>query len=323
MKKNNGSEQEKIFLNHNIWKNLIPVIGLVGTLLFFTILTGGKILTSANLSNIVDQSFVVILIAMGSAFVMAHGGLDFSVGAIVTAGSVLTGAMIKGGQPLIVTIAVLLVMSIVAELLVSTACVYLKVPVFLTSLAVSYILRGSAETYMQSRTVIYMPAGFGAVFNNIFFKLIFLILAFGFCYYLFHRTIVGKYQKAIGGSEVVSKLNGIKVNRFIIISHLIAGICAGIATLFSVARNGMVQAISGGGLELDVIVALVLGGMPLSGGEKSNITAAVIGALTVSVLKTGLTLSGADVSLVEGITGIVFILCVAISLKRKTGEVIK
>jgi ribose transport system permease protein len=72
-----------------------------------------------------------------------------------------------------------------------------------------------------------------------------------------------------------------------------------------------------------VIVALVLGGMPLSGGEKSNISAAVIGAITVIVLKNGLTLIGANTNSVEGITGVLFIICVAASLKRKRGEVVK
>ena len=80
---------------------------------------------------------------------------------------------------------------------------------------------------------------------------------------------------------------------------------------------------SGAGLELDVLVALVLGGMPLSGGNRSRMRAAVIGALTVTVLQNGLTLVEVDAAIVEGITGILFIVCVAFTFVRKPGDIVK
>lgn len=304
-------------------RKMVPLLGMIFTLILFTVITKGEILNSTNLSNVLDQSLVVIILSIGGAFVMAHGGMDFSLGAIVTAGSVMTGVMIKSGMPVIAAFAVLLVMALVSELVVSVASVSFEIPIFLTTLAGSYILRGAAESYMASKTVIYLPAEFSSIFNNIAIKGIVLVVLFAICYILFNRTIVGKYQMAIGGNGTVAALNGIKVKKYIVISHLIAGFCAAIATIFSVSRTGMVQATSGSGLELDVIVTLVLGGMPLSGGEKSNIQAAIIGALTISFLKNGLTLAGADVDLVEGITGLLFIICIAASCKRKAGEIIK
>ena len=153
------------------------------------------------------------------------------------------------------------------------------------------------------------------------FTVLFLVFCLG--WYLFNRTKLGKYQKAIGGNETVAALSGVNTRRYIILSHVILGICASIAAVFSVARSGAVAANSGAGLELDVLVALVLGGMPLSGGSRARIRAAVIGALTVTALQNGLTLVGVEASIVEGITGVLFIVCVAFTFVRKPGDIVK
>lgn len=142
-------------------------------------------------------------------------------------------------------------------------------------------------------------------------------------WYLFNRTKVGKYQKAIGGNETVAALSGVNTRKYIILSHILLGLCASVASIFSVAKSGAVAANSGAGLELDVLVALVLGGMPLSGGCRARIRAAVLGALTVTALQNGLTLVGVDASIVEGITGVLFIVCVAFTFVRKPGDIVK
>ncbi|MCI8852155.1 MAG: ABC transporter permease [Lachnospiraceae bacterium] len=309
--------------NAELFVRLVPMFGLMFVVVLFAILSRGALFDPKNIRNIIDQAFLVMVMSMGAAFVVAHGGMDLSVGAVVTVDSILIGALLDRGVPMVPVILLALAVALAGALVVGSTHVFLGIPVFLTSLAVSYILRGLGENRMAAQTVIYTPVSFGAVFNQWWLKLVFLIVMFALSWYLFNRTVLGKYQKALGGNPTVAALSGVNVKKYIILSHVIAALCAGMASVFSVARVGMVQATAGTGLEMDVIVALVLGGMPLSGGEKSRITAAVIGAITVTVLKNGLTLVGANVSSVEGITGVLFIICVAASLKRRPGEVIK
>ncbi len=314
---------KRVFVKSSVWERLVPALGLVFVVALFAVLTRGTLFDLKNLGNIIDQSFLIMVMAIGAAFVIAHGALDFSLGAIVTFDSIVIAALLSSKVSPVVSIGAALLIGAASGLFVGCTHVFLGIPAFLTSLAMSYILRGAAEAYTSTQSIIYVPPYLGAVFNRWELKLVFLIVVFAAGWYLFNRTALGKHQKIIGGSETVAVLNGVNVKSCIIFSHVIAALCAAMATVFSVTRVGMAQAKSGTGLELDVIVALVLGGMPLNGGEKSRISAAVIGAVTVAVLENGLTLVGVDVKSVEGITGILFIICVTASLKRKRGEVIK
>lgn len=302
---------------------ILPLLGLLFVIVLFSALTGGQMLQFKNLSMIINQAFTVCMIAVGGIFVYAHGGMDFSISGLVCLDCVMVGTMLQMRiSPVLAVIAVLAV-GILSGVLVGAASVYLRIPVFLASLAVQYILKGIGESSVAGKVTIYIPGYFSKFFNNWTFRVAVLIAVFLVGWYLFNRTKLGKYQKAMGGNGTVAALSGVHTQRYIIISHVILGICASLAAVFSVAKSGAVAANSGAGLELDVLVALVLGGMPLSGGNRSRMRAAVIGALTVTALQNGLTLVGVDAAIVEGITGILFIVCVAFTFVRKPGDIVK
>ncbi len=301
----------------------LPLLGLVFVIVLFSALTGGQMLQMKNLSIIINQAFTVCLIAIGGIFVYAHGGMDFSISGLVCLNCVVTGIMLQNGISPVLAVLTVLAMGILSGTLVGGVSVYLKIPVFLASLAVQYILKGIGESSIQGKVTIYIPAYFSRFFNNWGFRITVLAAVFLLGWYLFNRTKVGKYQKAIGGNETVAALSGVNTRKYIILSHILLGLCASVASIFSVAKSGAVAANSGAGLELDVLVALVLGGMPLSGGCRARIRAAVLGALTVTALQNGLTLVGVDASIVEGITGVLFIVCVAFTFVRKPGDIVK
>lgn len=307
----------------SILSAVLPLLGLLFVIVLFSALTGGQMLQVKNMSMIINQAFTVCLIAIGGIFVYAHGGMDFSISGLVCLDCVVAGTMLQMGIAPVFVVITVLAMGILSGALVGSVSVYLRIPVFLASLAVQYILKGIGESSVAGKITIYIPAYFSRFFNNWAFRITVLFLVFCLGWYLFNRTKLGKYQKAIGGNETVAALSGVNTRRYIILSHVILGICASIAAVFSVARSGAVAANSGAGLELDVLVALVLGGMPLSGGSRARIRAAVIGALTVTALQNGLTLVGVEASIVEGITGVLFIVCVAFTFVRKPGDIVK
>ena len=125
-------------------------------------------------------------------------------------------------------------------------------------------------------------------FDNQKFKLGMLLGVFIICYILFEKTAIGKDNKAIGGNPAAAKQAGVNVNRTRMIAYIISGITVGIAGFILMARAGSVSTSTGQGMEMNVVTALVLGGVPLSGGSKVKMIGAVVGSFSVILLRNGL-----------------------------------
>ena len=124
-------------------------------------------------------------------------------------------------------------------------------------------------------------------------------------------------MRAIGGNPLTANHAGTKTKKTILIAYIILGVCVGVAAIFQMFRNGKVTPLSGTGIEFNMMMAIVLGGFPMRGGEKGKISSAIIGALTVALLANGLTLWGVDVSLTNGIKGILFVVIIGLSYDRR------
>lgn len=168
----------------------------------------------------------------------------------------------------------------------------------------------------------YLPAEFISRVNQWGLKIGVLIVFLLISYYLFNFNRFGKYIKAIGGNPVVAELNGVNVTKYIVLAHIAAGFCTAIAAVFSLARAGSCNATAGAGVQMDVMIGLVLGGVPLSGGVRSRSSAIILGGLITAILANGLVVCGVNQYLIEGITGLVFIIVVAFSFKRVKNQVL-
>ena len=158
----------------------LPLLGLVFVIVLFSALTGGQMLQMKNISIIINQAFTVCLIAIGGIFVYAHGGMDFSISGLVCLNCVVTGIMLQNGISPVLAVLTVLAMGIFSGALVGSVSVYLKIPVFLASLAVQYILKGIGESSIQGKVTIYIPAYFSQFFNNWGFR--FTVLAAVSCW---------------------------------------------------------------------------------------------------------------------------------------------
>lgn len=302
--------------------SITPVLGILSVFAVFSLLTKGKILYASNLEVIINQAFSFCILGVGGMFVYAHGGLDFSIGSCMGMCSWLISVVILAGKSPILALLAAVSFGAFSGLLVGSASELLGLTPFIASLCFSYIWRGIVQLILGYDNI-YMPAEFCADYNNWTLKLIVLIVIFVIGWFLFNHTRMGRYQKAIGGSVVVSQLSGVNTKWYVIVSHMIMGICVGIASLFSVARAAQVYPASGQGYDMDVLVACVLGGMPLGGGNGCKMRSVILGALIVAALTNGLTLVGVKPTIIDGITGIIFIGVVSVSYKRNRGEIIK
>ena len=137
--------------------------------------------------------------------------------------------------------------------------------------------------------------------------------------YLFYFTKVGKNARAIGANEVSAEQNGINLLKYKVLCYVIFGVCVVVASLFQMGYTGAASDATGTGFEMNVMVALILGGMPLAGGMKSKVSCAVIGAFTYSLLAVGLPMIGIPNNATFMIKALIFITVVLITCRKKYG----
>jgi len=323
MSSNSLSIQEKLDRNakrKEILTAVLPFTGLVFITALLLIVTDGVLIKGSNLVNLLNQCFTVSLVGVGAAFVYAHGGMDFSIGASCGLAQFVSLVILnKMGLPVYVAIIGSLLVGIVASTLVGSVAVLLRVPAFVTSLCVRSICAGLLTVGVNNSgidMVIDYDKYLG--FNSEFIKLGVLIVIIALGYFFFEKTVAGKNERAIGGNIITAFQAGVKVNKNMILAYSFLGLCVGIAAFFQLTRVGVVTAQSGSGLEFDIMIAIVLGGFPMAGGSMAKLRAVIIGALTLTVLSNGLIIWGLDVSIVNGVKGLLFIAIIAISYDRSS-----
>lgn len=300
----------------------IPFFGIVFVTLFFAIVTGGNSLSMNNITNIMNQSFSIIIVSVGAVFVYSHGGMDMSPGAVQGLTSVVVASLILSTSiPGFLILPVSILIGAICGFFTGAIHVGIGVPAFVVSLCVKYIATGITRT-ATSKSDIYIPYSEFSYWNKTSIKIIVLLSVIVIGYLVFEYTRVGKYLKAIGGNYNTASQCGIKVKKYTVLAYSILGATTGLVSLFSLTRTGVVSSSTGQGFELDILTAIVLGGFPLNGGAKSRLSFAVIGAITVAVLTNGLILWGVGPEIIGGIKGILFLVIVYLSYERKKGEVI-
>lgn len=304
---------------------VLPFTGLVFITVALTILTDGILIRGSNLINLLNQSFTVMVVGVGAAFVYAHGGIDFSVGAASGLSQYVMIMMLTVyGLPVWTAVLASIVLCVVSCSLVGAAASFLRVPVFVSSLCVRAICAGllangsnAAGGQMRTNYSDY------AAFNHPLLKGAVLIVIIAAGYFFFEKGIAGRNLKAIGGNPLTAGQAGIKVDKNKILAFVFLGFCLGIAAFFQLTRLGIVTANSGMGLEFDVLLAIILGGFPMAGGSTSKMRSIIVGAITSVVLSNGLIIWGLDVNIVNGVKGLLFIVIVSISFDRSNLKQIK
>ncbi|MDR2888232.1 MAG: ABC transporter permease [Lachnospiraceae bacterium] len=306
------------FIRHN--KNAIVRFGsLILVMVIFAIVTKGSIFSAYNLRSLVGQTCALLIISVGMIFMFSHGAVDISSGAVAGLCSLVITFVLEGTGSMPLAILFSVVVSVALYLFCWFVTVRFGLLSTISSLAVMFVARG---------LVIYILSGQSGRINISFYdlispfknslplQLIIIVVVTVVCLVLFNYTALGKYSKAIGDNPVSSQQSGANLNRVKFWCYLIAGVCVGIASVFILARAGNVSRNIGAGMEMNVMVAVILGGMNLSGGAKSRISSAIVGAITYSLLSNGLTIAGVSQGLIVLVKGIIFIVIIAMTLRQ-------
>ncbi len=315
------AELERKAARKTMINSIVPYLGLVFIVTFFIIVTQGKFVSADNIGNLINQGFVLIMIAVGSAFVYAHGGMDFSIGAVSGVAQLVCGLLILAGLPLPLCILACIAVCMIGASCTAGISLVLGVPVFIGSMCVRTSFTGILKTAVSTNDISILFSEY-AFMNDTAIKAVILVIAIALGYYLFNYTTIGKYNKALGGNILTARQAGVSDKKLIFCAYLLMGICVGIASVFAFFRTGKVTAYSGSGYEFNIMMAIVLGGFPMTGGDRSRISSAIIGALTVTCLSNGLQLWGLDALLVSGVKGVLFVIIVALSYDRSAGKLV-
>jgi ribose transport system permease protein len=284
--------------------------GCVGLFVIFSILSP-SFRAPSNLLEIMLQSSINAVIAVGMTLVVMTKGIDLSVGSIVGLSSMVTASFLPSG----------VVSAVLAGLAVGVGCglvngviiAKLKLPDFIVTLGTMSVYRGAALLYNNGQPFYDISDIFRSIFAGDLLgvptPVIFSVAIAGVAFVLIRFTTLGEHIIAVGGNEEAAQLSGIAVDRVKIIVYMIAGFLSAVAGFILVGRIGAAEPIGGTGFELQAIGAAVIGGASLFGGE-GNPLGALIGALTLGALQNGLTMMNVQSFWQYVASGVVVILAV-------------
>lgn len=308
----------KKVLESRLFSQLMPVGLLLILVGVFAIATNGRLVTGTSLKIIVNQALVVAIVSTGGAFIFASGNVSLSLGATTVLTATLSVMIYNatGSLVLMMVSAVLIgVVLMATSALLSTA---LGVRVMYVTIVMMTMFSALQQAILGGSTVA-IPTALSQSLEKGGFMYIAFGVFFLICVVLFHFTDIGRSLRFIGTNNLCAEQTGISKKKYLLIAFIIAGVGCGIGALVAVVRGGSVGTSTLTSLNMDCMLALVLGGMSIFGGSKSYVYSGVIGALTVIVLNQGLTMLQVDSTIIQAIRGVAFLALVTLSQVRPKG----
>lgn len=301
---------------------ILPYIGILFLIALFTALSKGKFIGMENLGLLINQCFTMVIVIIGATFLYATGAMDMSIGQVLAVSSLVLTLLFQRNIPLIICLLAGIATAVVCMCVTATARNYLKLDPFIASMCISNVCSGIVSAVSKKGKVIF-PYSQAPWLSSPVVKVLVIIVMVGIGYFLYNYTAFGKSVRSIGGSPVVSRISGIRVEKTIYFVYIAMGIAIGISALFTVARAGVVDPTIGGSMNLNIMVALVLGGFPLSGGANAKFSAPIIGSLMVTILTNGLGMLGQASSVGYCIKGLLFIIVIALTYEKSKGKLVE
>ena len=307
------------FFGSDTFKGLLPFIGLIVILVAMNYLTNGKIMQPKRLRLLLSQVYYPMIVATGVFFVMTLGSIDFTEGSTLGVASIVVSILSFYSIPL----------AIIGGILTGAAIgavngffhVKFKLQSFIVTICTMYLFRGVCA-YLTTETAI--PAS-QAIKNldNDNLKIAITIIVLVIAFFIFRFTRVGNDVKAVGSGETAARFSGVRTDRVKFLAFVFAGALTGLAAFVNVIKVGSITSTAGNQLETQILISLVLGGLPITGGAKVRFSNIVVGTLMYTVLNNGLVMLGFESATQQLIKGIVFLIFVALTIDRKALKVIK
>lgn len=274
--------------------------------------------------NVLRQTSINAIIAVGMTFVILTGGIDLSVGATFAFSGAIAAYLVGAGyNPFLALFIALLI-----GFAIGTANGFFiskgKLQPFIVTLATMTIFRGATLVFTDGKPIsagyaenaeVFAKIGNGYMFG-IPNPILIMIVVIGSAYFILKHTTIGRYIFAIGGNEEATKLSGVNVHRVKLFVYGVSGMLAALAGVIITARLSSAQPTAGTGYELDAIAAVVLGGTSLAGGIGS-VFGTLVGALIIGILNNSLNLLNVSPYFQLLAKGFVILIAVLLDQKEK------
>lgn len=292
-----------------------PILLALVALCIVLSLTTSTFLTASNLTNIVVQTSVVGIAAVGGTFVIITSGIDLSVGSNVALSGMVAAYFMTHGLPGggLTGVLVAIVVGMLVGVFNGLSTTFLRLTPFIATLAALAMARGLTQEVSKGQTIFGFPSSYTFLGNGsilgIQAPVVVTLLVFLIGHLLLTRTRFGHEVYALGGNREAARLAGIPVKRVQFSVYVLAGLCAGLAAVVLTGRLNSALSSAATGLELQVIAAVVIGGTSLFGG-RGSLAGTVIGVLLIGVIANGLTLLNVNPFLQQFVQGAVIFVAV-------------
>ena len=290
------------------------LIGLLIIVVTFSFLSP-VFFTVPNLLNILQQSSINALIALGMTLVIISGGIDLSVGPTAALSAVLGATLMVSGVPVPLAIMATLCVGAVSGIFSGTLIAYAGLQPFIVTLGGLSLFRAIALISTGGNPVFGIPMSFRSLINSTVFGVptpIVVVAVIALCLWtVMNKTPLGEYILAIGGNEEAARVAGVPVKRTKVTVYVISGMLASLASLILIGRLGAAEPTIGNLWELDAIAAAAIGGASLMGG-KGSIFGTLIGVIILGALRNGLTLLNIQAFYQLLATGLIIIIAMLI-----------
>ena len=309
--------KQNAFVKKVGFNRIILILVMLLMYLAFGLLTGGKFFGTSRLMNTMNYACFLGFLSLGVTFVIATGGIDFSIGPVMFCCALVSGySFTSYGIPM----GTALVMSILIGLLFGIfngyPVAYWNVPPFIVSMASMNIAKGIAAVFTKTQSVSWPQSTTADGWYRNLVKMgdiptgLFIFLGVALiCGIILNKTKAGRYILCLGSNREAVRLSGVDVKKWEMLAYVLCGVLVGIAAIFYVGAYTTVQPGYGDQYNNEAIAGCVMGGTSMAGGLAS-IGGTVIGVLIISLLQQGILALGFSKDYQFIITGIIVIVAV-------------
>jgi inositol transport system permease protein len=320
---------------HSItFRQTLRKYGIVIVLLLMIVLLSivqPAFLSATNIFNVLTQSSIFGIMALGMTFVIISKGIDLSVGSVLAFAGVVAaslGQITEATEKYFPRLPVMpVIVPIITALAIGALCGFIngflvaktKIPAFIATLGMLTVARGFALIYTSGRPVSNLIPSLtilgGKLFNVIPVPVIIYFIMIILSHVLLNKTRFGKNTYAIGGNITAAEVSGVNVSKYLILIYTYCGLLAGLAAVVFAGRVGSVHPGAADGYELTAIASTTIGGTSHSGGI-GTIGGAFVGALVLGVLRNGFTLLGVNAYWQKVAEGLIIVGAVIIDMRK-------
>ena len=288
---------------------ILPIVALIVLFIVFcTVVQMNEYRLDMYLKIVFNEAVVLAVVATGAIFIYTLGTFDISLGASTLFAATMGVTVYNRTESLVLMILVLFLSGIACSLFNSILASIFNIPAFVTTVAMMSVLSAIASQIITTDGGalggISIPSSVVEPYTGVGFKILLLGLYFGICYFIFQHTKTGRRMKYIGGNPLCASLTGIKANKYTIIAFIMAGIGVGLGAFLTLTYTPSVTTQTASSIGMNIFIAIVFGGMPISGGARSKIYAALVGGFSYMLLNDILEII-IDSSAAYGITQVI------------------